>query len=248
MALPVTAEDVIFCLRLLRDHGRPNYRTYYVKVARPRRLASVVVRLRSRDEPRPRAAAHSSPDAVRPGTRSTRAPSRRRRLKPMIGSGPYCVRRGRSSPQRDRCRRQPGLLVDAIRAVNKGLLEFRHAAASTTTATPTRSSSVGAVRRPRPRDRPRRAGRPTTISSAVADHRVRFRRGRCRAGCPRHAGLRVQYPARAVFATTGGASGSRLLSTSSGSNKNFLLRPDTALGQLFRRKRALAYRRPARRA
>jgi peptide/nickel transport system substrate-binding protein len=30
---PVTAEDVVFSWRLLRDHGLPNFRTYYVKVA-----------------------------------------------------------------------------------------------------------------------------------------------------------------------------------------------------------------------
>src|SRR5579864_4030405 len=30
---PVTADDVIFSWQLLRDHGRPNFRTYYVKVA-----------------------------------------------------------------------------------------------------------------------------------------------------------------------------------------------------------------------
>src|SRR5580692_2111866 len=30
---PVTAEDVAFSWQLLRDHGRPNYRTYYAKVA-----------------------------------------------------------------------------------------------------------------------------------------------------------------------------------------------------------------------
>ncbi|MGO9630328.1 MAG: extracellular solute-binding protein [Xanthobacteraceae bacterium] len=30
---PVTAADVIFSWQLLRDHGRPNYRTYYAKVA-----------------------------------------------------------------------------------------------------------------------------------------------------------------------------------------------------------------------
>jgi peptide/nickel transport system substrate-binding protein len=31
---PVTAEDVVFSWQLLRDHGRPNYRTYYAKVAK----------------------------------------------------------------------------------------------------------------------------------------------------------------------------------------------------------------------
>ena len=29
---PVTPDDVIFSWQLLRDHGRPNFRTYYVKV------------------------------------------------------------------------------------------------------------------------------------------------------------------------------------------------------------------------
>jgi peptide/nickel transport system substrate-binding protein len=31
---PVTPDDVIFSWQLLRDHGRPNYRTYYVKVTK----------------------------------------------------------------------------------------------------------------------------------------------------------------------------------------------------------------------
>jgi peptide/nickel transport system substrate-binding protein len=31
---PVTAEDVVFSWQLLRDHGRPNYRTYYSKVVK----------------------------------------------------------------------------------------------------------------------------------------------------------------------------------------------------------------------
>lgn len=32
--VPVTAEDVVFSWKLLRDHGRPNHRTYYSKVTR----------------------------------------------------------------------------------------------------------------------------------------------------------------------------------------------------------------------
>jgi peptide/nickel transport system substrate-binding protein len=31
---PVTADDVVFSWQLLRDHGRPNHRTYYAKVAK----------------------------------------------------------------------------------------------------------------------------------------------------------------------------------------------------------------------
>jgi peptide/nickel transport system substrate-binding protein len=41
---PVTAGDVIFSWRLLRDKGRPNFRTYYVKVARAEALSERVVR------------------------------------------------------------------------------------------------------------------------------------------------------------------------------------------------------------
>ncbi|MGO9047939.1 MAG: extracellular solute-binding protein [Xanthobacteraceae bacterium] len=41
---PVTAADVIFSWQLLRDHGRPNYRTYYAKVARADALDERTVR------------------------------------------------------------------------------------------------------------------------------------------------------------------------------------------------------------
>jgi peptide/nickel transport system substrate-binding protein len=41
---PVTAADVIFSWQLLRDHGRPNFRTYYVKVARTTALTERTVR------------------------------------------------------------------------------------------------------------------------------------------------------------------------------------------------------------
>jgi peptide/nickel transport system substrate-binding protein len=41
---PVTADDVIFSHALLRDKGRPNYRTYYKKVAKVDRLSDHEVR------------------------------------------------------------------------------------------------------------------------------------------------------------------------------------------------------------
>jgi peptide/nickel transport system substrate-binding protein len=41
---PVTAADVIFSWQVLRDHGRPNYRTYYAKVARAEALDERTVR------------------------------------------------------------------------------------------------------------------------------------------------------------------------------------------------------------
>ena len=42
--VPVTAADVIFSWQLLRDHGRPNHRTYYSKVARAEALDARTVR------------------------------------------------------------------------------------------------------------------------------------------------------------------------------------------------------------
>src|SRR4051794_36687488 len=41
---PVTAEDVVFSWQLLRDHGRPNHRTYYSKVLRAEVLGERTVR------------------------------------------------------------------------------------------------------------------------------------------------------------------------------------------------------------
>jgi peptide/nickel transport system substrate-binding protein len=41
---PVTADDVVFSWQLLRDKGRPNFRTYYVKVAKAEALSAGVVR------------------------------------------------------------------------------------------------------------------------------------------------------------------------------------------------------------
>jgi peptide/nickel transport system substrate-binding protein len=40
----VTAQDVLFSWQLLRDHGRPNYRTYYAKVAKAEILDPLTIR------------------------------------------------------------------------------------------------------------------------------------------------------------------------------------------------------------
>jgi len=41
---PVTADDVLFSWQLLRDHGRPNYRTYYSKVIKAEILDPLTIR------------------------------------------------------------------------------------------------------------------------------------------------------------------------------------------------------------
>src|SRR5690606_19195589 len=41
---PVTADDLLFSWRVLRDHGRPNHRAYYQKVTKAERLSDLSVR------------------------------------------------------------------------------------------------------------------------------------------------------------------------------------------------------------
>jgi len=119
---PVTAEDVIFSWRLLRDKGRPNYRTYYVKVAKAEALGERAVRFdlagaNDRELPLilglmpvlPRHATNE--DAFEQTT-----------LKPPIGSGPYVIAQvdpGRSVT----LRRNPAYWGRDL-AVNKGLWNF----------------------------------------------------------------------------------------------------------------------------
>ncbi len=88
---PVTADDVIFSWQLLRDHGRPNYRTYYIKVAAAAAIGERAVRFdlagdRDRELPlilglMPILPKHAvDPDRFEETT-----------LAPPLGSGPYAV-------------------------------------------------------------------------------------------------------------------------------------------------------------
>ena len=88
---PVTAEDVIFSWELLRDKGRPNFRTYYIKVAKAEALSERVVRFdltgaNDRELPlilglMPVLAKH----AINPDTFEDTS------YEPMVGSGPYTI-------------------------------------------------------------------------------------------------------------------------------------------------------------
>jgi len=88
---PVTAADVIFSWELLRDKGRPNYRTYYAKVAKAEALSDRVVRfdLTGADDRElplilglmPVLAKHAvNPDTFEDTT-----------FDPIVGSGPYVI-------------------------------------------------------------------------------------------------------------------------------------------------------------
>ncbi len=88
---PVTAEDIVFSWKLLRDKGRPNYRTYYSKVSKAEIIGQGTIRfdLSGSDDRElplilglmPVLAEHSI-DADRFEETSFR---------PLLGSGPYVV-------------------------------------------------------------------------------------------------------------------------------------------------------------
>jgi peptide/nickel transport system substrate-binding protein len=119
---PVTADDAVFSWRLLRDKGRPNFRTYYAKVAKAEALSERVVRfdLTGADDRElplilglmPILARHAvDPEKFEETT-----------FEPMIGSGPYViadVNPGRSIT----LRRNPAYWGREL-AINHGLWNF----------------------------------------------------------------------------------------------------------------------------
>ena len=119
---PVTAEDVIFSWRLLRDKGRPNYRTCYVKVAKAEALGERVVRFDlagSNDRELPLILGLMP---VLPKHATNEDTFEETTLKPPIGSGPYVIAQvdaGRSVT----LRRNPAYWGRDL-AVNKGLWNF----------------------------------------------------------------------------------------------------------------------------
>jgi peptide/nickel transport system substrate-binding protein len=89
---PVTAEDIVFSWQLLRDHGRPNHRTYYAKVVKAEVLAERVVRFdfggASEDRELPLILALMpvlAKHAIDPDTFEETS------MTPPVGSGPYVV-------------------------------------------------------------------------------------------------------------------------------------------------------------
>src|SRR6185312_2440302 len=90
---PVTAQDVIFSFELLRDHGRPNLHTYYVKVTKAEALDERTVRFdlstaHDRELPLILGLMPVLPKhAVDPATFEETS------LRPLIGSGPYVISR-----------------------------------------------------------------------------------------------------------------------------------------------------------
>src|SRR4051794_1019656 len=119
---PVTAEDVIFSWQLLRDKGRPNFRTYYAKVAKAEAVAPDTVRFElagsnDRELPlilglMPVLAKH----AVDPATFEETS------FAPILGSGPYRV--GKVQPGRSILLVRDPNYWGRDKAVNRGFWNF----------------------------------------------------------------------------------------------------------------------------
>jgi peptide/nickel transport system substrate-binding protein len=88
---PVTVEDVIFSWQLLRDHGRPNYRTYYVKVAKAEAVDDRTVRfdLSGSDDRELPLILGLMPVLPRHAVKEDTFEETT--LKPIVGSGPYVI-------------------------------------------------------------------------------------------------------------------------------------------------------------
>jgi len=120
--MPVTAADVIFSWQLLRDHGRPNYRAYYLKVTAARALTERSVRfdLAGNEDRELPLILGLMPILPRHAVDPERFEETS--LAPPLGSGPYMVAEvdaGRSVT----LRRNPGYWGRDL-AVNRGLWNF----------------------------------------------------------------------------------------------------------------------------
>jgi peptide/nickel transport system substrate-binding protein len=119
---PVTAADVIFSWQLLRDRGRPNFRTYYVKVAKAEAISERIVRFdlataNDRELPLILGLMPVLPKhAINPATFEETT------FDPLVGSGPYVI--GDVQPGRSlTLKRDPNYWGREL-PINRGLWNF----------------------------------------------------------------------------------------------------------------------------
>jgi peptide/nickel transport system substrate-binding protein len=88
---PVTAQDVVFSWKLLRDKGRPNYRTYYAKVTKAEAIGEDAVRfdLSGSDDRELPLILGLMPVLAQHATAA--ASFEETSFRPLLGSGPYTV-------------------------------------------------------------------------------------------------------------------------------------------------------------
>jgi peptide/nickel transport system substrate-binding protein len=87
----VTADDVLFSWQLLRDHGRPNHRQYYSKVAKAEALDPLTVRFDLAGANDRELALILGLMPILPRHAVDVASFEETSLKPLVGSGPYLV-------------------------------------------------------------------------------------------------------------------------------------------------------------
>jgi peptide/nickel transport system substrate-binding protein len=119
---PVTADDVTFSWQLLRDHGRPNFRTYYVKVANATATAEGTVRfdLSGSDDRELPLILGLMP--ILPQHAIDPARFEETTLAPPVGSGPYGVTEAEAGRSMT-LRRNPDYWGRGL-AVNRGFFNF----------------------------------------------------------------------------------------------------------------------------
>src|ERR1700744_4261289 len=88
---PLRAEDVLFSWALLRDHGRPNHRQYYAKVAKADALDPLTVRFDFGGVPDRELPLILGLMPILPRHATNAATFEETSLSPPIGSGPYRV-------------------------------------------------------------------------------------------------------------------------------------------------------------
>ena len=194
---PVTPQDVLFSWQLLRDHGRPNHRLYYGKVASAEIVGERAIRFdlagsNDRELPLILGLMPVLPKhAINPETfeeSSLDAADRERTL---------CGRQGRAGQERD-ARAQPRLLgARACRSIAASGISTRSGSIITATPIPiTKPSRRGcSICAPRPI---RGAGRrPTTFRRRAT---AASSRRRCGSGLPKASSFYVFNTRRPVFA------------------------------------------------
>ncbi len=88
---PVTVRDVIFSFEVLRDKGRPNYRTYYKKVARTETISDHAVRFVFTDAEDRELPLILGLMPVLPAHLMAADTFEQTTLNPIVGSGPYRI-------------------------------------------------------------------------------------------------------------------------------------------------------------
>jgi peptide/nickel transport system substrate-binding protein len=88
---PVTVDDVVFSLELLRDHGRPNHRDFYSKVVKTERMGERGIKFIFKDASNRELPLNIGLMPVLPKHLFNPVTFEQPTLAPLVGSGPYVM-------------------------------------------------------------------------------------------------------------------------------------------------------------